>query len=125
MTIPPATSRLTTDGNRFMTSTPVQRRISFAQPLALAQPWQYLPGVELKEALGFATNLADVYLVETGIGIGADRIGMDARIGPARLGHLVLGHQLGELGEVAWQRQQLRGLPGDRIGWPKSVHRLT
>jgi hypothetical protein len=93
--------------------------------LAFAQLWQDVPGVELKEPLRLTTDLADLHLVETGIGVGADGVGMGAWVGAAWLGHLVLGYQLSELGEVARKRKQLRGFPGNGIGWPEPVHPLA
>jgi MFS family permease len=97
-----------------------------APPLpGFAKPREYLPGVELEEALNLAADLPDVDLVEAGLGEGACAGDMDVGIGPARRGDRVLGDQLRDLAEVPWQRQQLDRLAGDRVGRPEPVHRLA
>jgi hypothetical protein len=56
-----------------------------ALPLpGFAQPREYLPGVELEEAVDLAADLADVDLVEPGVDVGADGAGVNVGVGPAR-----------------------------------------
>ena len=62
-----------------------------------------------------AADLAEVHLIEAGFLIGPDGPDVRVRIRPARGGDHVFGHELGELPEVPWQREQLRGLAGDAV----------
>src|ERR1051326_7718089 len=50
------------------------------------------------------------------------RSGDLTRGGPGARGDHVLGDELGQLPEVAWQREQLRGFPGDEVVGPQPRH---
>src|ERR1700751_1102859 len=97
-----------------------QRRL-----VGFAQPREHLPGVELEEALHLAADLADVDLVEPGVGVGPHGAEMSVRIGPARRGDHVFGDELGDLAEVPGQGEQLGGLTRNGVGRAKPVPRLA
>jgi hypothetical protein len=67
---------------------------------AVAQPREYLSGVELEEALAVAAGLADIHLVEPGLGISAHAGDVSVRIRSARRGDYVFGDKLRDLAEV-------------------------
>ena len=90
----------------------------------LAQAGQYLAGVELENTGVLGADLTDVHLVESGVGVGADRLDVVVGRRAARSGDHVFGHQLGQLGEVPGQRQQLSRFAGDGLVSAEPVHGL-
>ena len=84
-----------------------------------------LLGVELEEAGVPGANLADVHLVEPGVGVGADPLEVILGRRAARSGDHVLRHQFRQLREVPRQRQQLGRFAGNGLVRPEPVHGLA
>ena len=78
----------------------------------LPQARQHLFGVELEEAVLLAAGLADVHLVEPGVGVGPDTFQVVLDAGPVGRGDVAFRDQLAQLAELPGQRSSWTASPG-------------